>query len=133
MKLYSYIQSNLNDNMLHGTINYFHYINKFSKLCMFLFLFFIGVFLLKKIKLFYFKNTYSNSMYITDRIYLSPSQYFCILHVEKVRFLLSITANSIRVIQTLPVSKEVATKKNKPCSWHTMLVYVLKSIFFWFR
>ncbi|MGI4816660.1 MAG: flagellar biosynthetic protein FliO [Janthinobacterium lividum] len=133
MKLYSYIQSSLTDNILHGTINYLSYTNKIGNLCIFFFLFILGVFLLKKIKLFYSTNACRSRMYITDKIYLSPSQYLCILHVEKFRFLLSITVNSIHVIHILPDSKEVVLKKNKPCLGYIKLLNILKSTFCWFR
>ncbi|WP_232036816.1 flagellar biosynthetic protein FliO [Buchnera aphidicola] len=96
----------------------------------FLFIFFI-LFLIKRCNLFYWNK--NNVSYITDKVYLNPDHYICILHIEKTRLLLAVTLTKINVIHELPSNLKTVIKNKNKCSFYSKPLKLLKSIIFWFK
>ncbi|VFP79065.1 flagellar biosynthetic protein FliO [Buchnera aphidicola] len=134
MELYSYIQFIDTFDIKDKIWNQYNQEISLGRKYIYCFLLLYILFLLiTKFKFFFRKKSSSDTICIVDKIYLSPTQYICILYVNNVKLLLGVTENSINLIKELPQNKMYIVKKKKEYSFYSILLNIFRQFCDWFK
>ncbi|VAX76271.1 flagellar biosynthetic protein FliO [Buchnera aphidicola] len=134
MKLFNLIQLKSIYIFNHAILKKYIGVSSMISVLLYILGIFLFLFVLVKIfRLFNHKSNMNNYMYITDRIYLNSTQYVCILNINNMRLLLSVTNSAINLIHILPPNENIIIKKQKQYFIFTLFLNIFRLILGFFR